>query len=103
MVFISGQTSVDETGKVIGKGDMVTQVRQSIKNLETVVKAAGGDLSNVVYTTWFVTNIQDFYDKGASTVRREMFKKDFPTSTLVEIKRLADPDYLCEVEAIAVL
>ena len=103
-VYISGQTSVDTQGNVVGVGDMTAQVRKSISNLEQVVKAAGGrGLEDVVATTWYVTNIDDFYERGGSTVRREMFKKDFPTSTLVEIRRLAHKDYLCEVEAIAVV
>lgn len=102
-LFVSGQTAVDEHGMVVGKGDVAAQTRMALKNLETIVRAAGGDLSNVVHTMWFVRSIDDFYNSGASKIRREVFKKDFPTSTLVEIKRLADPDFLVEVQAIALL
>jgi 2-iminobutanoate/2-iminopropanoate deaminase len=103
LVFISGQVSLDSDLNIVGKGDIVAQTRQALNNLELVVRASGGDLSNVVHTTWFVTSIDEFYKKGASTVRREVFKKDFPTSTLVEIKRLAEPELMVEVEAIAVI
>ncbi|MGI0086160.1 MAG: RidA family protein, partial [Nitrososphaerales archaeon] len=68
-----------------------------------IVKAAGGDLTNIVSTKVYVRSIDDFYNSGASKIRREVFKKEFPTSTLVEIKRLADPDFLIEIEAIAAL
>lgn len=102
-LFISGQTAVNEKGEVEGRGDIAAQTRLSLKNVETIVKAAGGDMSNIVQTMWFVKSIDDFYKSGASKIRREFFKEDQPTSTLVEIKRLADPDFLVEVQAIALL
>jgi 2-iminobutanoate/2-iminopropanoate deaminase len=102
-LFISGQTAVNEKGEVEGKGDVAAQTRLSLKNVETIVKAAGGDMRNIVQTMWFVKSIDDFYKSGASTIRREFFKNEQPTSTLVEIKRLADPEFLVEVQAIAIL
>lgn len=103
LLFVSGQTSIDSDGKVLWKNDLVRQTERCLVNLERVLKSAGGDRSNVVSTIWFVKSADDFYHSGASTVRRRFFKRDFPTSTLVEIKGLADPDLLVEVQAFAVL
>ena len=92
-LFISGQLAWGDDGKII-KGDMLAQTQRALKNLENVLSYVGGDLSNVVLTRWFVKSIDDFYKNGASTYRRTAFKKNFPTSTLVEIKRLAEEDAL---------
>ncbi len=100
-LFISGQLAWGDDGKII-KGDMLAQTQRALKNLENVLSYVGGNLSNVVLTRWFVKSIDDFYKNGASTYRRTAFKKNFPTSTLVEIRRLAEEDALVEVESIAV-
>jgi 2-iminobutanoate/2-iminopropanoate deaminase len=67
------------------------------------LKSAGGDLTNVMSTIWFVTSAEEFYKTGASTIRWKYFKSDFPTSTLVEVKGLANPELVVEVQAFAVL
>lgn len=103
LLFVSGQTSVDSEGSVIGHDDIVKQTEQALENLKSILEEVGASLDDVVSTNWYTTSIDDFYKKGASQVRRRYFKRDFPTSTLVEVKRLADPEYIVEVEAIAVL
>jgi enamine deaminase RidA (YjgF/YER057c/UK114 family) len=89
-------------GNVVGKGDPETQARQVWRNIEAAVKAAGGTLQNVVKTTTYVTNIQ--YATAVRKVREELFQaSNPPTSTLLVVAGLASPDYMVEIEAIAVV
>jgi 2-iminobutanoate/2-iminopropanoate deaminase len=101
-VYVAGQISVGSDGNVVGKGDPETQVRQVWRNVEAAVKAAGGTLQNVVKTTTYITNIQ--YAAAVRKVREELFQSlNPPTSTLLVVAGLAGPDYLVEIEVIAVV
>src|SRR5262245_45786518 len=101
-VYIAGQISVGPDGNVVGKGDPEAQVRQVWRNVEAAVKAAGGTLQNVVKTTTYITNIQ--YAAAVRKVREELFQSlNPPTSTLLVVAGLAGPDYLVEIEVIAVV
>jgi reactive intermediate/imine deaminase len=100
-VYIAGQVSVGADGNVVGKGDPEAQVRQVWRNIEAAVKAAGGTLQNVVKTTTYVTDIQ--YAAAVRKVREELFQANPPTSTLLVVAGLASPDYVVEIEAIAVV
>jgi enamine deaminase RidA (YjgF/YER057c/UK114 family) len=87
---------------VVGKGDAEAQVRQVWRNIETAVKSVGGTLQNVVKTTTYVTNIQ--HAAAVRQVRNELFRaSNPPTSTLLVVAGLASPDYMVEIEAIAVV
>lgn len=101
-VYIAGQISAGPDGTVVGKGDPESQARQVWRNIEAAVKAAGGTLQNVVKTTTYVTNIQ--YATAVRKVREELFQSSNPpTSTLLVVAGLASPDYMVEIEAIAVV
>jgi 2-iminobutanoate/2-iminopropanoate deaminase len=101
-VYIAGQISAGPDGTVVGKGDPESQARQVWRNIEAAVKAAGGTLQNVVKTTTYVTNIQ--YATAVRKVREELFpSSNPPTSTLLVVAGLASPDYMVEIEAIAVV
>ena len=101
-VYIAGQISAGADGNVVGKGDAEAQVQQIWRNIEAAVKAAGGTLRNVVKTTTYVTNIQ--YATAVRKVREELFQSSNPpTSTLLVVAGLASPDYMVEIEAIAVV
>ena len=86
---------------MIGKGDIKAQTRQVFDNIKAVLEAAGGSLDSLVMTTTYITDRQ--YREGYNEVRRGMYKKDPPTSTLVIVKGLANEDYLIEIAGIAVL
>jgi enamine deaminase RidA (YjgF/YER057c/UK114 family) len=101
LLFIAGQTASDKNGNVVGKGDIKAQTRQVFDNLKAVLEVAGGSLDNLVMTTTYITDRQ--YREGYNEVRREMYRKDPPTSTLVIVKGLANEDYLIEIAGIAVL
>jgi 2-iminobutanoate/2-iminopropanoate deaminase len=102
ILFVAGQGPVDMDGKMKYKGDIVKQTDLALQNLKKVVESAGFKMKHVVQLMWFVTDADRFYKEKASAVRRKYFKGDYPVSTLVEIKRLADPDGMVEVQAVAV-
>ena len=102
LVFIAGQTSVDAQGTLVGKGDIEAQTLQVMENLKIGVEAAGGTLRDIVKINIFTTDLLNFRQQ-TSDIRNEYFSSDYPTSTLVEISKLADPDLLVEIEAIAVI
>ena len=100
MVFVSGQVGRNAQGEV-AKGDIRAQTRQALENVKAVLEAAGATMDDIVKVTVFVTDVAEQY-APIHEVRAEFFKKDYPASTLVEIKALAGPDLLIEIEAIAV-
>ena len=100
LIFTSGQTPVDMNGNSIGVGDIVLQTRTVFQNIEGVLNGAGVKLKDVIKITIYVTNMADYIEK-AGKIRGEYFPKDFPSSTLVEVKSLARPEFMVEIEAIA--
>ena len=101
LLFVAGQTASDKDGNVVGKGDIEAQTRQVFDNLRAVLKAAGGTLDNLVMTTTYITGRE--YREGYNRVRGSQYKKTPPTSTLVIVSGLANPDYLIEINGIAVI
>jgi len=101
LLFIAGQTASDAQGKVVGKGNIKAQTEQVYANLKAVLKAAGGTIDNLVMTTTYIVDRK--YREGYNEVRRQQYKKNPPTSTLVIVKGLAHPDYLIEISGIAVI
>jgi enamine deaminase RidA (YjgF/YER057c/UK114 family) len=100
LVFIAGQLARDREGNVVGKGDMRAQIRQVGENVKAALQAAGATLNDLVKTTTYVTDIEAFFKHV--DVRMEYFGAALPTSTTVEVRRLAHPDFLVEVEAMAI-
>ena len=101
-VYIAGQVSVAPDGSVVGKGDPEAQVRQVWRNLEAAVGAAGGTRQHIVKTTTYVTDID--HAAAVRKVRDELFQAgNPPTSTLLVISALTHPDFVVEIEAIAVV
>lgn len=99
LLFIAGQVAVDGDGKLVGKGDPVAQTRQAMENIKNILEAAGAGFENVVKTNVYVLSMAERLAMGR--VRQEYLKEPYPTSTLVEVKQLAHPDFLVEIEAIA--
>ncbi len=99
ILVCSGQTSVDANGAPMHPGDMAKQFDQAISNVETVVKAAGMELSNIVKITVFTTDVDAFI--GAAMANKRMDGIKF-TSTLIGVSRLAFPPLMVELEATAV-
>ena len=99
-IFVSGQLARDPQGGVVGPGDMRAQLRQVGENIKAALAAAGATLADIVKTNTYVTDIEEFFKHV--DVRMEYFGA-LPTSTTVEVRRLAHPDLVVEVEVIAVV
>lgn len=99
-LFVSGQVARDRAGNAVGKGDMRAQIRQVGENLKAALEAAGASLADLVKTTTYVTNIEEFFKHV--DVRMEYLGPGLPASTTVEVRKLAHPDFLVEIEGIAI-
>jgi enamine deaminase RidA (YjgF/YER057c/UK114 family) len=101
-VYIAGQVSRDMDGRAIHAGDPVAQIRVVWSNLEKAVIAAGGSLNDIVKTTTYVVGVENL--AKIRPARQELLPAEGrPTSTTVVVAGLADPDFLVEVEAVAVI
>lgn len=100
-LYIAGQIGVDPEGKLVGPGDPAAQAEQCYRNLKAIVKHFGGTLDNIVKVTNFITDLS--YRPLIAAPRDRHFGAPGPASTLVVVQSLAAPEYLIEVEAIAVL
>ena len=103
LVFVAGQVAVDAEGNVVGPGDLATQSRQVFVNVGRALAAAGARPEDVVKITTYVVHHRPEYRPLISEARTAVFGDHKPTSTLVGVETLALPDYLIEVEAIAVI
>jgi enamine deaminase RidA (YjgF/YER057c/UK114 family) len=101
LLFISGMTAGDESGKIVGPGDIVAQTRHIFEKMGRLLAAAGGGFEHVVQTTEYVTATESY--AGTAAVRREVFKGRFPTATGVIVAGLLREGALIEISAIAVL
>jgi reactive intermediate/imine deaminase len=99
LLYIAGQVARDAEGNVLGQGDIRAQARQVFQNLRQVLQAAGGDLSDLLKITTYITNIDDF--PAVAEVRSSFFSGALPASTLIVVTRLAQPELLIEVEGMA--
>lgn len=101
LVFISGMTARHPDGSITGVGDVEAQTRQVCENLKAAVEAADGALSDICRVDVYVRNIEHF--DIIHKVRREYFQAPLPASTMVEVSKMVSPDYLIEINAIAVV
>ena len=97
-IYVAGQLARDQQGNVVGKGDMRAQLRQVGENIKAALAAAGATLADIVKTNTYVTDIQEYFKHVG--VRMPYFPS-LPTSTTVEVRALAHPDLLVEIEVIA--
>jgi enamine deaminase RidA (YjgF/YER057c/UK114 family) len=101
LLFLSGQVAYTADGGVAYRGDFKAQARGAFEAIKALVEAQGGTMANVVKITTFVTDMR--YRLDLAPLREEFLGKKGPASTLVEVSALAHPDWMVEIEAIAVL
>ena len=102
MLFFSALAGYEPDG-TLDRDSVVAQAEAAFENLRKVVEAAGGTLANIVKTTVYVREDFLVHRDALREVRSRYFIGDFPASTLIQVAGFANPDYLFEIEAIAVL
>ena len=100
-LFISGQVAYSADGGAAHSGDFKAQARAALHALKAQVEAGGGTMANIVKVNTYLTDMRYRADYGP--IREEFFGKKMPAHTLVAVTALALPEFLIEVEAIAVL
>ena len=103
-VYVGGQDSVDADGKVVGEGDLAAQTAQVLKNIKTALAAAGAGPEHVVKWNLFVVEGQDI-TAGYAAFQTAWGKQSGPPPVITAafVKALARPEYLVEMDAIAVV
>lgn len=102
LLFIAGQTAADATGQVVGAGDIELQVEQVFRNLQAMLAAAGGTFEHLVMTTTYLTDIA--YREAYNQARLRYYRPEHPpANTLVVVQALGNPQFLIEIDGIAVI
>ena len=99
LLFVSGQAAIAPDGTIIGEGDFEAQARQALANLESVLKAAGAELKDMVKVTIFVTDMRNF--PKVVELRKQYFSPPYPADSIVQVQALPLPELMIEIEAIA--
>ena len=100
MLFISGIVALDANGRLIGGEDIKMQTRQVLENINELLQAAGGTLSDVTKATVYLTDFANY--AAMNEVYREYFAEAPPARATVRVD-LVDPHFLVEIDAIAVV
>ena len=100
-IYLSGQVALDDKSNLIGAGDMKAQTKQVFENLKTALAAAGGSFADVVKITFYVTDVTQI--QKIREVRDQYVQGEPPASTLLEVKALVRPEFMIEVDAVAVI
>jgi enamine deaminase RidA (YjgF/YER057c/UK114 family) len=103
LVFVAGQVADDAQGNLVGPADLVVQARQVFANLGRALAAAGARPEHVARITIYVVHHRPEYLRDISEARRSVFGDHKPADTLVGVETLAEPGYLIEVDAVAVV
>jgi 2-iminobutanoate/2-iminopropanoate deaminase len=101
LVFVSGILSRNSKGEIVGQGDMRAQIRQVFENIKIALAAAGATMADIVKRQTFTTDIDAYFEH--IDARMEFGGDNLSTSTTVEVRRLSHPDFLIEVEVMAVI
>ena len=100
-IYVSGQVSHDETGKIVGPGDMETQMRQAYTNIKKILAQYGATIDNIVDEILFVTDMNTAF-AAAVNCRKDIFSgTPNVASTIVQIQRLAFPELMIEIRCVA--
>ena len=102
-IYVGGQDSVDESGTIVGKGDFQAQSAQVLKNIQAALAAAGADLHHLIKWNMFIVQGQDL--RAGFAVFQKVWgnRPNPPAITFAFVAGLANPDFLIEMDAIAVV
>jgi 2-iminobutanoate/2-iminopropanoate deaminase len=101
ILYLAGQVAYDHNGNAAHAGDFKAQARAALQAVKSQVEAGGGAMANIVKVNTYLTDIRHRTEYAA--IREEFFGKKMPASTLVAVAALAQPEFLIEIEAIAVI
>jgi enamine deaminase RidA (YjgF/YER057c/UK114 family) len=105
LLFLAGQTGSNIEGRIIAPGNLVAQYEQTLRNLQTVVEAAGGKMQDITKLNIFVRDRDDYlaHLKSLGVVHRTFFGAYYPTMALFEVSRFFQDETLVEIEGLAVI
>lgn len=105
LLFLAGQTASDKEGSILAPGNLVAQYEQVLRNLQTVVEAAGGTIQDIVKITIFVSDRDDYRAnlRALGKVHQTFFGNYYPATALLEISRFFQDEALIEIEGLAIL
>lgn len=101
IIFLSGQIAYDDDGGVLHEGDFAGQTREVYRSIRSLVEEAGGTMESIVKLTTYLTDMGNYPE--LVKVRSEFFPKKGPAGTAVEVGALLRPEWMVEIEAIAVI
>ena len=99
LLFLSGQAAISPAGELVGVGDFDAQLAQVMANIDRVLAAGGSDRSRIVKVTIYLTDMSNF--PPIVDARRKYFTAPYPADTIVEVKSLALPELMLEIDVIA--
>jgi|TARA_R110002126_G_scaffold50089_13_gene138136 2-iminobutanoate/2-iminopropanoate deaminase len=100
VIFFSGQAAINEQGEVVGPGDFDAQLQQVFHNIDRLLHAAGSSRDQIVKVTIYLTDMGNF--PKIVQARKVYFQYPYPADTVVEVRALALPDLMVEIDVIAV-
>ena len=105
MIYIAGQVALDASGNIVGKDDYRAQIHQVFRNLKTALEAAGAGFESVIKLNYYVVDTVDASEFFAYREVRDQYvdTANPPVATLVVVRRLFRPEFLIEIEAVAVV
>jgi len=101
LLWISGQVALDKSGNLVGEGDLRAQAVQVLENIKAILADSNAAMDDIVKVTVYVTDIRTFND--IADIRERFFPKDGPASVICEVSALAWPEFMIEIEAVAVV
>lgn len=101
MIYVAGQCGTLADGSIAGDNDMFAQTHQMLLNIESILRANGASFADVIKTTTYLTDMERRSE--VSLARKPFLPTPAPPSTLIEVSRLIDPDYLIEMEVVAAI
>ena len=100
-VYLSGQAAIDQQGNLVGVGDFDAQAAQVFANLKRVLEAGGSAMERIIKVNIYLTDMSNF--PKIVELREKYFTKPYPADTIVEVKSLALPELMIEIEAIGLV